>query len=87
MEILELDARELSYPEPLERSVQILHRLDGFNCFHLTIHRYPRPLLMIAEKLGIDFEVCGSDEGGWHILFSKGGGEDLRELMKRYCSV
>lgn len=42
---------------------------------------------MIAEKLGIDFEVCGSDEGGWHILFSKGGGEDLRELMKRYCSV
>ncbi len=87
VEILELDARGLSHPEPLERSVQLLKKLDFSNCFHLVIHRYPQPLLIIAQQHGLHYEVCESGENEWHILFSKKDGIDLKKLMKRYCSV
>ncbi len=87
IDILELDARGLSHPEPLERSVEMLHRLGSDNCFHLIIHRYPQPLLMIAEGYGVDFEVCETAENEWHILFAKKGQTDLKKMMKRYCSV
>ncbi len=86
-EILELDARGLNHPEPLERSVQMFQKLDGSNLFHLLIHRLPQPLLIIAERYGIRFEVCEAAENEWHILFSKSEELDLEKVMKRYCSV
>ncbi len=85
--VLELDARGLMHPEPLERSVQMLRMLGDSNFFHLIIHRYPKPLLMIAKEHGVRFEVCGSDEDGWHILFAKNPNIDLKDFIKRYCSV
>ncbi|WP_457593938.1 DUF2249 domain-containing protein [Hydrogenimonas sp.] len=87
MEILELDARGLSHPEPLERSVQIFHELGSDRCFHLVIHRYPQPLIMIAQRHGLDIEVCEREAGEWHILFAKTGSADLKGLMRRYCDV
>ncbi|BBG65266.1 hypothetical protein NNO_0563 [Hydrogenimonas sp.] len=85
--VFELDARGLAHPEPLERSVEILRMLDSSSCFHLVIHRYPQPLLMIAERLEIGFEVCEAGDNEWHILFCKKNGPDPKELMRRYCGV
>ena len=87
VEILELDARGLNHPEPLERSVEIFRRLDSSNLFHLLIHRLPQPLLAIAERHGIRFEVCEAAENEWHIIFSKSAEFDLKKVMKGYCSV
>jgi len=87
MEVLELDARGLNHPEPLERSVRMFQELEGSKLFHLVIHRLPRPLLEIARRYGVRFEVCEAAENEWHILFTKSEETDLEKVMKRYCGV
>ncbi|WP_201353652.1 DUF2249 domain-containing protein [Hydrogenimonas urashimensis] len=87
VEVIELDVRGLNHPEPLERSVEMMKRLDGRNCLHLQIHRYPRPLLMIAQKQGIRFDACETESGEWHILFTKNPSFDLKRMLQDFCDV
>lgn len=84
---MHLDVRGLNHPEPLERSVEMMKRLDGTNCLHLHIHRYPQPLLMIAEKQGIRFDGCETASGEWHILMTRNPSLDLKAMMREYCDV
>ena len=85
--MIHLDVRGLNHPEPLERSVEAMRRLTGTNCMHLHIHRYPKPLLMIAQKQGLRFEECETPSGEWHILFTRNGSLDLKALMQEMCHV
>ncbi len=87
VEILELDARGLPHPEPLERALKIIYRLGPKECFHLVIHRCPKPLLAIAERHGLYFEICEASDKEWHILFAKNSSDTLKKLIKRYCRV
>ncbi|WP_353663078.1 DUF2249 domain-containing protein [Hydrogenimonas sp. SS33] len=84
--MIELDARGLNHPEPLERSMDVFKWMDGEDIFHLTIHRLPQPLLMIAERFGIRYEVCEAGEGEWHVYFTKSPTVDLASLCKA-CHV
>ena len=82
IEILKLDARRLNHPEPLERSVEMFKELNSFNCMHLYIHRYLKPLLIIAKKQGLRFEAKETDKGEWHIIFTKNPKLDLKKILK-----
>ena len=85
--MIELDVRGLEHPEPLERSVEAFKGLKGDEMFHLIIHRFPKPLLMIAEKQGIAFAWCQKSEEEWHLLFSRDPDADLQERIRRWCDV
>ena len=85
--MIELDVRGLEHPEPLERSVEAFKKLQGDEVFHLIIHRFPKPLLMIAQKQGIAYAWCQRDESEWHLLFSRGSKLDLEEMVKEFCGV
>ena len=85
--MIELDVRGLAHPEPLERSVEVFKRLQGDAMLHLIIHRFPKPLLMIAEKQGIAFAWCQKGEEEWHFLFCRDGSVDLQAKVKELCSV
>ncbi len=87
VETLKLDVRGLNHPEPLERSVEMFKKLNDTNYMHLHIHRYPKPLLIIAEKQGIRFDAYETDEGEWHILFTKSSTLDLKKLLERLKNV
>jgi len=87
VEILKLDVRGLNHPEPLERSVEMFKKLNSSNCMHLHIHRYPKPLLIIAKKQGIRFYAYETDKKEWHILFTKNHTLNLNEMLQELCSV
>jgi len=87
MERFKLDVRGLNHPEPLERSVEMMKRLEGKKVLHLLVHRYPTPLLMIAQKQGIRFASHETEEGEWHILFTKDPSLDLQTLLSEHCGV
>lgn len=87
VEILKLDVRGLNHPEPLERSVEMFKELNSSNCMYLHIHRYPKPLLIIAEKQDIRFDAYEIDKGEWHILFTKNPALDLNEMLQELCNV
>ncbi|SFP76417.1 DUF2249 domain-containing protein [Hydrogenimonas thermophila] len=87
VEILKLDVRGLNHPEPLERSVEMFKKLNSSNCMHLHIHRYPKPLLAIADNQGIRFDACETEEGEWHILFTKNPALDLNKMLQELNNV
>lgn len=87
MERIELDVRGLNHPEPLERSVEMMRRLERGKVLHLLIHRYPTPLLMIAEKQGVRYASCETKEGEWHILFTIDPAVDLEKMISEYRDV
>ena len=62
-------------------------KLNSSNYMHLHIHRYPKPLLLIAERQGIRFETKETDEGEWHILFTKNPALDLNEMLQELSNV
>jgi len=84
--VIEFDARGLNHPEPLERSMNIFKWLGEEDVFHLTIHRFPQPLVMIAERFGIRYEAYEAKEGEWHLYFTKSPSADLASLC-RACHV
>ncbi|WP_457595850.1 DUF2249 domain-containing protein [Hydrogenimonas sp.] len=81
MEVVALDVRGLSHPEPLERSVAAFKKLKEGVVLHLRIHRLPTPLLQIAEARGIRYFVHEAGEGDWHILFTQDEKVDLSEAI------
>ncbi|WP_456452530.1 DUF2249 domain-containing protein [Hydrogenimonas sp.] len=87
MKVLELDVRGLEHPEPLERSVAMFKALGEGEVMHLRIHRYPVPLLQIAQKRGLRFEAYEAGEGDFHILFTQNPDIDLAALLKERAGV
>jgi len=87
IELIELDARGLAHPEPLERSVAILRTLGPSQALHLVIARLPVPLLQIAKSGGFDHEACEKEEGEWHVFIAHRGRCDLKSLLAEYCDV
>ena len=85
--MIELDVRGLEHPEPLERSVDAFKKLADGEIFHLIIHRFPKPLLMIAEKQGIFHAWCQKSETEWHLLFCRDASVDLARKVEEFCRV
>lgn len=50
--IIEVDARFLEPPEPFERTIEALDRLEPDGEIHLLIHREPHPLYQMLRQSG-----------------------------------
>ncbi len=65
-----LDARELEHPEPLERAIDNLKKLDNNSYFYMLHRKEPIPLLALASEHNLNFISKQKDDGSWHILIS-----------------
>jgi len=79
---IDLDARELEHPKPLEHAIRALSRLDNENYFYMLHRKNPIPLLDMAQEQG--FSVLSKEDktGTWHILVTKDHAIALEELLR-----
>jgi uncharacterized protein (DUF2249 family) len=62
-----VDARFLQPPEPMERTVEALDRLDAGGEVQLLIHREPHPLYQMLRQSGYRYRAEQRDDGSWLI--------------------
>jgi hypothetical protein len=77
-----LDAREMPYPEPLERAVTILHKLDTESCLYMLVRKKPIPLLKLAEENHLNTLSREVTIGEWHILITPNTQTDLEVQLR-----
>ncbi len=75
-QILEVDARFLQSPEPFERTIEALDRLQPGGELRLLIHREPHPLYQMLLQSGYRYRAEQSDEGFWSIRIRQAGSGD-----------
>lgn len=78
---INLDARELEHPKPLEMSMQILHNLDNASYLYMIHRKNPIPLLDFAK--GLQLQVVAKEDNTkiWHILISPNSDIDLHSYL------
>lgn len=67
-ETIELDVCGLQPPEPLERVLEALSRLQPGQRIRMLIDREPRPLYGILERNGYAYEATLRDDYVYEIL-------------------
>ncbi len=77
-----LDARELEHPEPLERAISYLKKLDENSYFYMLHRKEPIPLLALASEHNLNTISINKDEN-WHILISPNRNLDLSKFIKK----
>ena len=65
--VVEVDARFLQSPEPFERTVEALDRLQPGAELRLLIHREPHPLYQMLQQSGYVYRSEQTDDGFWSI--------------------
>ncbi|MCL4746895.1 MAG: sulfurtransferase TusA family protein [Burkholderiaceae bacterium] len=65
--LIEVDARFLQPPEPFERTIEALDRLEPGGEVHLLIHREPHPLYQMLEQSGYRYKTETRDDGHYLI--------------------
>ncbi len=65
--LIELDLRFLQPPEPFERTVEALDRLDARGELRLLIHREPHPLYQMLRQSGYTYRSEQREDGSWKI--------------------
>lgn len=65
MSEIDLDVRFLDPPEPFERTVEALDRLQPGDELRLLIHREPLPLLQMLRQSGYTYRSEHRDDGMW----------------------
>jgi len=79
---INLDARELEHPKPLEHAINALRKLDSESYFYMLHRKSPIPLLDMAQEQGFA-TLCREDNSGtWHILIAKNPAIVLEELLR-----
>lgn len=64
---IDVDARFLQAPEPMERTVEALDRLQPGGEVRLVIHREPHPLYQMLRQSGYRYRAQASEDGSWLI--------------------
>ncbi len=80
MKKIELDARELEYPIPLQLALKHLQSMGRDEYLYMIHRREPVPLIEIAKTKGYAYLSHSCDEV-WHILISKDENCNLEELL------
>ncbi len=77
-----LDARAMAHPEPLEKAVAILRRLDEASYLYMLGRKNPIPLLKLAEEH--HFRVLSREvhPDEWHILITPNQHADLEGAIR-----
>ena len=82
-----LDARSLEHPEPLERAISILRKLDNDSYLYMVHRMQPVPLLALANDYNLNhLSICDNNEV-WHILISPNLDIDLNTLITDLTSL
>ncbi len=79
---IELDARELEHPIPLERAMKALRELDNENYFYMIHRKNPIPLLDLASEQNLQVLNREDTQGDWHILICRNPDINLSELLR-----
>ena len=78
--MIEIDAREMEHPLPLEMTVQAFKNLKDSEVIHLIHKREPLPLFEIISKNGGFYHSSQSSDKVWHILIARDPRMNLKEL-------
>ena len=62
-----LDARQMDHPEPLERAIAILRKMDSNSYLYMLHRKNPVPLLSLSKEHNFNV-VSEKRDGQWHIL-------------------
>lgn len=67
MSEIELDVRYLDPPEPFERTIEALDRLQPGDTLQLLIHREPHPLYQLLRQSGYAYTAEQQPDYTWVI--------------------
>ncbi len=78
---IDLDARSLEHPKPLEMAMKILQTLDEKSYLYMLHRKNPLPLIDLAKEH--QYQVVNQEDQAkeWHILISKNTQIDLTTLL------
>ena len=81
MKRIDLDARELEHPQPLELAMKILQNLDDDAYFYMLHRKNPVPLIDLAQEH--HFQVLSKEDTHkqWHILITRDTSVDLKQYL------
>ena len=79
---IDLDARELEHPKPLEHAIKALQQLDDESYFYMLHRKNPIPLIDMAQEQGFSTLSREDEAGNWHILVSRNPAIELEELLR-----
>jgi TusA-related sulfurtransferase len=66
-----LDVRDLEPPEPLEKAMDALCRMQPGDTLRMLIHREPCLLYDILRREGCRHQSTLQDDGSWTILITR----------------
>jgi len=75
-QVIDVDARFLQSPEPFERTIEALDRLQPGGELRLLIHREPHPLYQMLLQSGYRYRAEQSADGFWSIRIRQAGPQD-----------
>ena len=81
MKKIDLDARELEHPQPLELAMKILQDLDENSYLYMLHRKNPLPLIDLAQEH--QFQVLTKEDSlnQWHILVANNASIDLNQYI------
>jgi len=79
---IDLDARELEHPKPLEEAIKALRELDDGSYFYMLHRKNPIPLLDLAGEQGFSVLCREDSDGNWHIIVAKNPDIELEGLLR-----
>lgn len=80
MKKIELDARDLEHPVPLQLALNHLQQMKKSEFLYMVHRKNPIPLLEVAKVKGYSY-LSREIDGVWHILISKKRDINLEELL------
>ena len=81
MRRIDLDAREMEHPQPLELAMKILQNLDADSYFYMLHRKKPLPLIDLAQEHHFQVLTQEDDKKQWHILISQNRSIDLKQYL------
>jgi len=79
---IDLDARELEHPKPLEQAIRALRELHENNYLYMLHRKNPIPFIDLANEQGFQTLSTEDNRGTWHILVAKNPSVVLEELLR-----
>lgn len=78
---IDLDARELAYPEPFTQAISLLQQMDEHSYLYMLNRKNPLPLFDMIKERGFRYYSHEKNKDTWHILITKNPNCDLKELL------
>jgi len=76
-----IDTRELPSPEPMQRVIESLDKIDDETYIKMVHRMEPKMLFNILRKNGFDFKIVYKDESQVEVYIF--GNKEIREYIER----